>query len=110
MHSINYVLEYNYDTLVQYLRGSIGFSLSNSNMPVWWCPWRHDIDLLIGCVRHGYLNFSSIIKDGSLSFTFDKIKPTLLNMISIYPINFFNDNEKDNWIIAMTAIGIMTNL
>lgn len=105
MHSINYVLEYNYDTLVQYLRGTIGFSLSNSNMPVWWCPWRHDIDLLIGCVRHGYLNFSSIIKDGSLSFTFDKIKPILLNMISIYPINFFNDDvEKDNWIIAMAAM------
>ena len=105
MHSINYILGSCYETLVHYLYGSIGFSLSNSNMPIWWCPWKHDIDLLVGCARHGYLNISNIIKDTSLSFTFDKIKPILQGMISVFPVNFFIDNaEKENWIVAMAAI------
>jgi len=105
MHAINFVLESKIETLVQYLRGSIGFSLSNSNMPIWWCPWKHDIDLLVGCARHGYLNMNSMIKDKSLSFSFDKIKPVLANMITIFPSNFFADViERENWIIAMSSM------
>lgn len=46
------------EVLVDYLRSPLGRNVEN--MPVWWCPWIHDIGLFLGFLKHGYLSLESI--------------------------------------------------
>eukprot|EP00599_Poterioochromonas_sp_BG-1_P012287 CAMPEP_0173165178 /NCGR_PEP_ID=MMETSP1105-20130129/21158_1 /TAXON_ID=2985 /ORGANISM="Ochromonas sp., Strain BG-1" /LENGTH=1859 /DNA_ID=CAMNT_0014085969 /DNA_START=279 /DNA_END=5859 /DNA_ORIENTATION=+ len=55
------------EVLVDYLRSPLGRNVEN--MPIWWCPWIHDIGLFLGFLKHGYLSLESIYQDESLPFT-----------------------------------------
>jgi chromodomain-helicase-DNA-binding protein 7 len=39
-----------------------------SPFPVWWCPWIHDVALLLGCLKHGYMALEAIMLDPELPF------------------------------------------
>ena len=41
----------------------------NQTFPIWWCPWIHDIGILIGCIKHGFLNINMILTDKELPFS-----------------------------------------
>lgn len=43
-------------------------------MPVWWCPWIHDIALMVGCLKHGYLNLEKILTDEESPFFFENLE------------------------------------
>jgi len=70
MYAAWYVLTEEYTTLIQYLKTNHGSSAARSvdSMPVWWCPWIHDVGLLLGCVKHGYLAMQQIMSDPELPF------------------------------------------
>lgn len=67
MHSIYYLVFYHLDLLLDYLRGSQGRNVDN--MPVWWCPWIHDLGLFLGILKYGYLVLDPIFVDPELPFT-----------------------------------------
>lgn len=29
-------------------------------LPIWWCPWIHDLGLMAGCVMHGFMNINAM--------------------------------------------------
>lgn len=33
---------------------------------MWWCPWIHDLGLMAGCVRHGFMNINAMRSDTAL--------------------------------------------
>ncbi|CAN0209255.1 unnamed protein product [Laminaria digitata] len=33
---------------------------------MWWCPWIHDLGLMAGCVRHGFMNINAMRSDTTL--------------------------------------------
>ncbi|CAN0520410.1 unnamed protein product [Ectocarpus sp. 12 AP-2014] len=33
---------------------------------MWWCPWIHDLGLMAGCVRHGFMNINAMRGDSAL--------------------------------------------
>lgn len=33
---------------------------------MWWCPWIHDLGLMAGCVRHGFMNVNAMRNDTTL--------------------------------------------
>ncbi|CAM9540448.1 unnamed protein product [Scytosiphon promiscuus] len=33
---------------------------------MWWCPWIHDLGLMAGCVRHGFMNINAMRGDAAL--------------------------------------------
>lgn len=70
MYAAWYVLTEEYATLIQYLKTNHGSAAARSvdSMPVWWCPWIHDVGLLLGCVKHGYLAMQQIMSDPELPF------------------------------------------
>jgi hypothetical protein len=73
MYAAWYVLTEEYTTLIQYLKTNHGSAAavaarSVDSMPVWWCPWIHDVGLLLGCVKHGYLAMQQIMSDPELPF------------------------------------------
>ncbi|CAN0150637.1 unnamed protein product [Ascophyllum nodosum] len=35
-------------------------------LPLWWCPWIHDLGLMAGCVRHGFMNVNAMRSDTTL--------------------------------------------
>lgn len=39
------------------------------SFPEWWCPWMHDIGILVGCLKHGYIASIAIRRDIDLPFT-----------------------------------------
>ena len=52
--------------LQSYLRQNIDrYAL---DMPIWWCPWIHDIALMVGCLKHGFLHMEKICVDKDLPF------------------------------------------
>lgn len=58
--------------LLDYLKSSQGRNVDN--MPVWWCPWIHDLGVLIGLVKHGFLSLKELKADEELPFTFQHIE------------------------------------
>ena len=54
------------EMLFDYLRNSNGRNVDN--MPVWWCPWIHDIGLLTGLMKYGFLSMENIFQDVDLPF------------------------------------------
>lgn len=43
-------------------------------LPMWWCPWIHDLGLMAGCVRHGFMNINAMRGDEALP-----LNPTSVN-------------------------------
>lgn len=41
---------------------------------MWWCPWIHDLGLMAGCVRHGFMNINAMRGDEALP-----LNPTSIN-------------------------------
>jgi chromodomain-helicase-DNA-binding protein 7 len=72
LHAARYVLIHELDKLINYLKSKteINNPIYNlDNLPIWWCPWIHDVAILIGYVKHGYLNLEKIISDSDLAFS-----------------------------------------
>jgi hypothetical protein len=65
-YSIQYILCNSLRGLMEYLRSPQGRGVDN--MPVWWCPWIHDLALLLGFLKHGYLALPQIFADPHLPF------------------------------------------
>ncbi|KAG5186807.1 hypothetical protein JKP88DRAFT_133924, partial [Tribonema minus] len=38
-------------------------------LPIWWCPWIHDLAVMVGCLKHGLLNVNAMRTDASLPLT-----------------------------------------
>lgn len=66
LYSIQYILCNSLKGLMDFLRGPQGRNVDN--MPVWWCPWIHDLALLVGYLKHGYLATTPIFEDPQLPF------------------------------------------
>lgn len=66
MYAINRILTFYFRSLSEYLRDMRGRAVDN--MPVWWCPWIHDLGLLLGILKHGYLATDKIFTDPELPF------------------------------------------
>lgn len=52
-------------------------------LPIWWCPWIHDVGLMAGCVRHGFMNINAMRSNTELplnpSAILEHITRTFLN-------------------------------
>eukprot|EP00597_Dinobryon_sp_UTEXLB2267_P004843 CAMPEP_0170077316 /NCGR_PEP_ID=MMETSP0019_2-20121128/14156_1 /TAXON_ID=98059 /ORGANISM="Dinobryon sp., Strain UTEXLB2267" /LENGTH=1791 /DNA_ID=CAMNT_0010289569 /DNA_START=144 /DNA_END=5519 /DNA_ORIENTATION=- len=67
--SVHFVLANALPRLLDYLKSPFGRSVDH--MPVWWCPWIHDLAVLVAIVKYGYLNQLSllqIMEDDELPF------------------------------------------
>lgn len=84
LRTMQYFLINRFDVVVEYLRSAAGRDCKG--MPVWYCPWIHDIGLMIGCLKHGYLNLVDIFRDDSLPFTPSSIE-FLVKRVFLYGIN-----------------------
>lgn len=42
--------------------------------PVWWCPWIHDVAIMVGFLKHGYMALEKILLDNSLPFCQNRLK------------------------------------
>jgi len=45
-----------------------------SGVPIWWCPSIHDVGIMTGCLKHGYLVLNKFCADPDLPFTTDNIR------------------------------------
>lgn len=72
VYAINYILSYHFRSLIDYLRDMRGRSVDN--MPIWWCPWIHDLALMLGILKHGYLAVDKIFSDAHLPFHRDYLR------------------------------------
>ena len=64
-----FVLQNAFSQLLDYLKSPYGRGVEY--MPVWWCPWIHDVGILLAIVKYGYLNKLSlqlIVDDPQLPF------------------------------------------
>jgi hypothetical protein len=59
-------MSHEYDRFIQLLKSPIARELNG--LPVWWCPWIHDVGLLLGCIKHGFLALEKIVSDPELPF------------------------------------------
>jgi hypothetical protein len=48
--------------------------LVGKEMPVWWCPWIHDLGLFYGMAKYGIYGWEKMILDESLPFYQDNIQ------------------------------------
>lgn len=72
LRTIRFVLSSFPAALKSYLRQNSGSY--TIGMPVWWCPWIHDIALMVGCLQHGFMNIDEIIMDKNLPFSTENLK------------------------------------
>eukprot|EP01041_Mallomonas_annulata_P007276 gene7276-14834_t len=70
--TIRYVLTYKLEKLNNYLRTQKFKDLNQ--FPVWWCPWIHDIGIITGIDRYGFMMLENIIKDENLPFSLPKLR------------------------------------
>lgn len=61
LHSIQYICTYKMDRLMHYLKSDLG--RDTRFMPVWWCPWIHDVAILKSCMYYGYINMEMMCLD-----------------------------------------------
>jgi chromodomain-helicase-DNA-binding protein 7 len=66
LRTISYVLNCNVTKLMDYLRSPAGRSVDN--MPIWWCPWIHDLGILVGMLKYGFMKMDAVIADPELPF------------------------------------------
>lgn len=66
LRAISFLLNCYATKLVEYLRSPAGRSVDN--MPIWWCPWIHDLGVLMGVIKHGFMKLDGIVADPELPF------------------------------------------
>lgn len=66
LRTVAFVLNCLATKLMEYLRSAAGRSVDH--MPIWWCPWIHDLGLLVGMLKHGYMMLDRIFADPELPF------------------------------------------
>lgn len=67
--SAHFIVQNAFSQLLDYLKSPYGRGVEH--MPVWWCPWIHDLGVLLAIVKYGYLNKLSlkyIVDDPQLPF------------------------------------------
>ena len=67
--SSHFLLQHALSRLLDYLKSPYGRSVEH--MPVWWCPWVHDLGALLAIVKYGYFNQLTvplILEDPQLPF------------------------------------------
>lgn len=69
----HFVMSNHFNALQEYLRSSQGRNVDF--MPTWWCPWIHDIGLLLGVVKHGFLALKQFKEDLDLPFNDKYLEP-----------------------------------
>lgn len=72
LRAIHFLLTQQFSGLMEYLQSPAGRNVSD--VPVWWCPWVHDIALLIGCYKHGFLAVEEMCMDVELPFYLPTLK------------------------------------
>lgn len=112
---IQYFLTVGSSQLFMYLRCPVGRSkLSQENgMPAWWCPWIHDVGVMAGCLKHGFLSMDAILSDRSLPFHDDHLKKHI-RCVFLYGSSkvapaaasiFSDERDAEKWVsIVATAI------
>eukprot|EP00981_Chlorochromonas_danica_P002918 scaffold598_cov183-Ochromonas_danica.AAC.8 len=76
--SAHFVMSNCYDSLQEYLRSPQGRNVDF--MPVWWCPWIHDLGLLLGLIKYGFLALRQIIADPDLPFNENYLRKFVTNL------------------------------
>jgi hypothetical protein len=66
--AVRYILSRHVKTLVHYLKSNAS-KYHSLGVPVWWCPWIHDLGMMVGYMKHGYMALEAICKDPVLPFT-----------------------------------------
>lgn len=66
--AIRYILSRHLNILINYLKLNAS-KYHSRGVPVWWCPWIHDLGMMIGYMKHGYMALDAISKDPILPFT-----------------------------------------
>ena len=79
IYTIRYILWNQFADLITFLhseRGGMKSATTNSykSFPEWWCPWVHDIGILVGILIHGYLMMDAILKDPDLPFSESRLE------------------------------------
>jgi hypothetical protein len=67
LYAIRFLLWNRFHLLSSFLRGEK--PASSASFPSWWCPEVHDLGLLVGFLKHGYLTLKAIRGDPALPFT-----------------------------------------
>lgn len=74
LRAMRLILSKHLDDLIAYMRTNSAI-YTDTSVPVWWCPWIHDVAMMVGCVKHGFLALEQICKDDELPFTTDHLLP-----------------------------------
>jgi hypothetical protein len=70
--AVRYILSRHLNSLVNYLKSNAS-KFHSIGVPVWWCPWIHDLAMMVGYLKHGYMALEPITKDSALPFTSEAI-------------------------------------
>jgi superfamily II DNA or RNA helicase len=70
--AVRYILSRHLNPLMSYLKSNAS-KYHSIGVPVWWCPWIHDLAMMIGYLKHGYMALEPITKDPTLPFTAEAI-------------------------------------
>jgi superfamily II DNA or RNA helicase len=66
--AVRYILSRHVKPLVAYLKTNAS-KYHSLGVPVWWCPWIHDLGMMVGYMKHGYMALEAICRDPVLPFT-----------------------------------------
>ncbi|CAN0245579.1 unnamed protein product, partial [Hapterophycus canaliculatus] len=68
LRTIRFFLHKRKDAVAQWSRSvqSAQIDHEKEGLPMWWCPWIHDLGLMAGCVRHGFMNINAMRGDSAL--------------------------------------------
>ena len=110
LRAIRYLLNRELPSLLEYLQSYSGRNVSD--VPVWWCPWIHDVALLIGCFKHGFLALEEICLDTELPFYLPTLKKFirrvfLFGMEGALPaahMIFDNIEEAEKWVHMVSLV------
>lgn len=81
--SAHFILQNAFSQLLDYLKSPYGRGVEY--MPVWWCPWIHDVGVLLAIVKYGYLNKLSlklIVDDPLLPFNSEFLSSFITKVFS----------------------------
>lgn len=72
LRSVRFVVGRRVDALASLLRDR-GARLVQ-DVPVWWCPWIHDLALVVGCAKHGLVDARAMRGDPDLALHPDAVR------------------------------------
>lgn len=102
----SFVLANEFSALWEFLRSPDRVSYFEG-MPVWWTPCIHDLALIIGCAKYGFVNLDYLREDLSLPFRVKKIERHLryciqYETLSVIPVAVdaltTERDDLENWI------------